>query len=508
MPGDDRTCPFCHAHDTSPVESGYGGWAMRCLVCGAQGPAAADPTVAADAWSRTSPAEDLLRTVIDEAPDIILVKDWDGRFLLGNRALARLYGTTPEALVGHDDGAFNPNADQVAFYLENVRDVIRGGTTQTVMETSTDVETGEERVFQSIKKPILGPDGSPRVLVIAHDVTDLQRAYREIEERERSYSYAMEAAGDGIWDWDIISDVVTHNAKWGELFGFEAGELQHPIDVFAALLHEDDRADVQRALQEALTRSGTYQHEHRMIRRDGTVIHVFDRGRVVEWDEQGNATRMAGAVSDVTERIDHETRLRIVTDALIDANVSLERKVDERTAELARANAELQNLAWRDSLTGLPNRLSGMNHLESEFARMCRTEARSSVLMMDVDHFKPINDTYGHGVGDEVLKHIAGVITRSLRTGDFVARFGGEEFVALLPDTDLEGARVFAEKIRMAVEEATEPTAGRLTISIGATVATPADNEMSGAVRRADAALYEAKRSGRNRVIVRGSDSD
>ncbi len=183
-------------------------------------------------------------------------------------------------------------------------------------------------------------------------------------------------------------------------------------------------------------------------------------------------------------------------------------KVDERTAELARANAELQNLAWRDSLTGLPNRLSGMNHLESEFARMCRTEARSSVLMMDVDHFKPINDTYGHGVGDEVLKHIAGVITRSLRTGDFVARFGGEEFVALLPDTDLEGARVVAEKIRMAVEEATEPTAGRLTISIGATVATPADNEMSGAVRRADAALYEAKRSGRNRVIVRGPDSD
>jgi diguanylate cyclase (GGDEF)-like protein/PAS domain S-box-containing protein len=318
----------------------------------------------------------------------------------------------------------------------------------------------------------------------------------------------MEAAGDGIWDWDIVSDVVTHNTKWGELFGFEAGELQHPIEVFAALLHEDDRAEVQRALQNALTSTGTYQHQHRMVRRDGTVIHVFDRGRVVEWDAEGNATRMAGAVSDVTERIDHEVRLRIVTDALIDANVSLERKVDERTAELARANAELQNLAWRDSLTGLPNRLSGMNHLESEFARMCRTDARSSVLMMDVDHFKPINDTYGHGVGDEVLKHIAGVITRSLRTGDFVARFGGEEFVALLPDTDLEGARVVAEKIRKAVEDATEPTAGRLTISIGATIASPADHEMSGAVRRADAALYEAKRSGRNRVIVREPDSD
>jgi diguanylate cyclase (GGDEF)-like protein/PAS domain S-box-containing protein len=502
MPVDCCRCLFCHALQVAPAETSDGTWTMRCASCGAQGPTAADAEAALAAWTSTVDAEDLLRTVIDESPDVILMKDWDGRFLLGNRALARLYGTTPEALVGVDDGAFNPNAEQVAFYLENVRDVMRGGETEIVMEASTDVETGEVRYFQSIKKPLVAADGALRILVIAHDITDLQRAHQVIEARERSYSYAMAAAGDGIWDWDLSTNMVTHNAKWGELFGFEDEMLQHPIEVFSDLLHGDDRAAVNQALEAALNGAGTYHHEHRMVRRDGAVIHVFDRGQVVERDAEGHPTRMAGAVTDITDRVHAEHRLRITTEALIDANISLERKVEERTAELARANDDLRNLAWRDTLTGLPNRLAGVERLEAEYARLSRNEATATVLMMDVDLFKPINDTHGHGVGDDVLCHIAGLIKTSLRIGDFVARFGGEEFMALLPDTDLEGARVVAEKIRETVEANPAPTVGRVTISIGATPASAADAAMDVAVRRADAALYEAKRSGRNRVVV------
>ena len=507
MSSESCRCLFCHAVDTSPVEITPGSWAMRCAACSAQGPLSADVEAASEAWASTVHAEELLRTVIDESPDIILMKDWDGKFLLGNRALARLYGTTPQELVGVDDGAFNPNEEQVAFYLENVRGVMRGRETEIVMEESTNVETGETHYYQSIKKPLTGPDGEPRILVIAHDLTDLQRANRLIQDRERSYSYAMAAAGEGIWDWDIASNVVTHNTKWLEMFGITSRELQHPIDMFTEILHPDDRDDVQRALQDALSGSGTYSHEHRMVHRDGTMLHVFDRGQVVERDEDGNPTRMAGAVTDITERVLHDHRLRVITEALIDANVSLERKVEERTNELARANFELQNLAWRDALTGLPNRLAGMNQLESEFARLNRNEtATSSILMMDVDLFKKINDTYGHGIGDDVLTRIASIITESLRAGDFVARFGGEEFMALLPDTDLEGALIVAEKIRSAVESNPVDDVGTVTLSIGATVASSADAEMDIAVRRADTALYEAKRSGRNRVVARESD--
>ena len=91
----------------------------------------------------------LLRRVIDENPSIILMKDWYGKFLLGNRALATLYGTNPEDLVGKDDGAFNPNAEQVAFYLKNVREIMSQNVTQVVMEESTDTVTGETKFYQS-----------------------------------------------------------------------------------------------------------------------------------------------------------------------------------------------------------------------------------------------------------------------------------------------------------------------------------------------------------------------
>jgi diguanylate cyclase (GGDEF)-like protein/PAS domain S-box-containing protein len=499
-------CLFCDGAQAGSIEVGDGEHAVRCPGCGAQGPTAPTPEAAADAWASAVHADELLRTVIDESPDIILMKDWNGRFLMGNRALARLYGTTPDGLVGHDDGAFNPNAEQVAFYLENVRSVMRGTETEIVMESSTDVETGETRHFQSIKKPLRGPDGEPRILVIAHDITDIQRAHLVIEERERSYSYAMAAAGDGIWDWDIPANVVTHNAKWGELFGFEPAELQHPIEAFQRILHEDDRDAVVAALEAALQGSGAYQHEHRMRRRDGMVIHVFDRGRVVERDADGRPTRMAGAVSDITARVRDEQRLQAMADALAEANASLERKVDERTAELALANAELRDLAWRDPMTGLPNRLAGMNHLESEFARMGRTKVSSALLMMDIDHFKSINDTYGHAIGDAVLTTCADAIRSSLRTGDFVARFGGEEFVALLPDTGLAGAAVVAEKIRATIESIPNATGRPVTVSIGVAEAVHTDADMDAGMSRADACLYRAKRAGRNRVVTSADD--
>ncbi len=502
MTYDDCRCLFCHSSQAAPVQLVSGAWAMQCTACGAQGPAMADSVSAWSAWTTTLHGEELLRTVIDESPDIILMKDWDGRFLLGNAALARLYGTTPEALVGVDDGAFNPNAEQVAFYLENVRSVMRGTETEIVMESSTDVETGEVRHFQSIKKPLVGPDGQPRILVIAHDVTDLQRAHESIEARERSYSYAMAAAGEGIWDWDLQHEPRDPQRQVGRAVRLRArGAAAPDRGVRRPPARRRPRGRPASA-PGRLNGSGRYQHEHRMRHRDGTVFHVFDRGQVVERDEAGNPTRMAGAVSDITERVHAEHRLRITTEALIDANISLERKVEERTAELERANENLRNLAWRDALTGLPNRLSGMDRLAAEFARLTRGDAVSSVLMIDVDLFKPINDTYGHGVGDDVLRHIASLIKTSLRTGDFVARFGGEEFMALLPDTDLEGARVVAEKIREAIQDNPQSTVGAVTISVGVALASGSDPEMDAAVRRADAALYEAKRSGRNLVVV------
>jgi PAS domain S-box-containing protein len=244
----------------------------------------------------------LLRTVIDENPNIILLKDWNGKFLLGNRALATLYGTTPEDLLGKDDGAFNPNAEQVAFFLENVRGVMRRFEMEVVFEESTNAATGEVRYFQSIKKPLRDADGNLQILVIATDITEVRVAQLRAEESELQLKYVMEATGEGVWDWDLATGVVRHNARWAEVLGLDMACLSNSVKEFSALLHPEDKPEVMQALEACLARKSQYRHEHRMIRPDGREIWVQDRGDVVERDAEGKAVRFVGSFSDISDR--------------------------------------------------------------------------------------------------------------------------------------------------------------------------------------------------------------
>ena len=125
-----------------------------------------------------------------------------------------------------------------------------------------------------------------------------------------------------------------------------------------------------------------------------------------------------------------------------------------------------------------------------------------SLITLDVDHFKRINDTHGHDVGDEVLQRLAHTLAQRLRDSDVVARLGGEEFAALLPDTDLEGARAIAQALVDAQAALTDPVVGRITVSAGVSTLREADDTAQRLLRRGDEALYKAKGQGRNRVVV------
>lgn len=167
----------------------------------------------------------------------------------------------------------------------------------------------------------------------------------------------------------------------------------------------------------------------------------------------------------------------------------------------------IEMLGMVDALTEIPNRRNFDLRMSQEWNRALRDRSSLSLLMLDVDHFKKYNDTYGHPQGDKVLQMLAKVMTRSInRPADFAARLGGEEFAVILPGSDLEGALVVAEKIRANVE-ATELSLGApgettsVTTSIGAAWTVPSrDGRIDELVAKADAALYEAKNSGRNRV--------
>ncbi len=164
------------------------------------------------------------------------------------------------------------------------------------------------------------------------------------------------------------------------------------------------------------------------------------------------------------------------------------------TAELMLARAALT-----DSLTGLANRRGAQLATRREVARALRHRGPVSFLLVDIDDFKLVNDTRGHAVGDEVIQGVAHALSSTLRESDVAARWGGEEFLAVLPDTDQPSARAIAERVRAAVEAGEWGSGLRVTVSIG--VAQLVDGEhVEGAIGRADAALYKAKNAGRNRV--------
>ncbi len=190
--------------------------------------------------------------------------------------------------------------------------------------------------------------------------------------------------------------------------------------------------------------------------------------------------------------------------ALQSERENLERSVAERTAELQEANARLQLLAVTDGLTGLFNHRRFQEALNAELIRAERHKRPLSVLMIDVDFFKKINDAMGHPAGDELLRRLAEILGRDLRQSDLIARYGGEEFTVLLPETTKSEAVMVGERMRAAVEAgANLGTALKQKVTVSLGVATyPEDGTTAeGVLEAADQAMYVAKRQGRNRVV-------
>ena len=181
-------------------------------------------------------------------------------------------------------------------------------------------------------------------------------------------------------------------------------------------------------------------------------------------------------------------------------------RLKESQEKLAEANKTLELLASRDPLTDTYNHRHFFNLAAAEFAKSKRYHRPISTIMIDADHFKSINDRYGHAVGDQALIAMASICQDLIRASDFIGRLGGEEFAVCCPDTDTEGTCKLAERIRQAIEKAViehEGVSLQFTVSIGVATLTPDDPTFNTILDRADSLLYEAKQGGRNQVICR-----
>jgi diguanylate cyclase (GGDEF)-like protein/PAS domain S-box-containing protein len=326
---------------------------------------------------------------------------------------------------------------------------------------------------------------------------------------ERRFELAVESAPIAMLMVDQHGQIVLANRECEKLYGYTRTELLgQPVEVLVpADLRAHDSITRQRFFAAPIARRMGAGHEFRGKRKDGSEV-LIEIGLNPVRTEDGQCALMT--IVDISERKRLEAEVRRASD-------ELERRVAKRTAELARANheneallaslqaqrVELERLSREDPLTGLANRRDFDNRLREEIQRAQRYGTPLAVAMFDLDHFKLVNDRFGHALGDAVLRETASLLRHECRAVDAVARYGGEEFTLAMPGSDLPAAFIVCERIRRAFErfDWSRLVADlRVTLSAGISVWT-VGIDSDGLLAQADANLYEAKDGGRNRVI-------
>ena len=300
-------------------------------------------------------------------------------------------------------------------------------------------------------------------------------------------AFALKGADLGLWDWRIAADEMVFNDRQWQMLGYTPGEVALTSTFWRGSIHPDDQAAVTAAFEgHARGETESFKVEHRMRHKKGYWVWVLSHAMVMARDAQGAPMRVLGTHLDITER------------------KSAEADIAENSAQLERANEQLSRLSVTDGLTGVGNRRLFDATLNAEWTRGARQQQPLALLLIDIDHFKLYNDSYGHQGGDECLRRVAGVLGSCVkRSGELLARYGGEEFVVLLPSNDLPAAAALAQACMDRLSAAriphrASPLSDWLTISIGVASVVPAQGASPDwLVRRADAALYSAKKLGR-----------
>jgi len=316
----------------------------------------------------------------------------------------------------------------------------------------------------------------------------------------------------------IVDDAATNIQVLGNILDRENYEIAVSTDGVQALKMIDEISPDLILLDVMMPRMDGFEVCRKLKEssrtRDIPVIFLTAR---TETDDIVTGLRM-GAVDYVTKpfssyellaRVGTHVELKRCRDYIINSNRSLREEIETRERlmnenkrlmeELVRYNRMLENLAVRDSLTGLYNHKNIMERLEDEVNESARYGHPLSVIMFDLDHFKDINDRFGHLVGDEILVRVSSAISSRIRKVDIAGRYGGEEFLVILPHTALNGAFYMADSIRSMIGDITWSIDG-LSVTISGGVAENSGNRAREFVDRADSLLYSAKKNGRNRI--------
>lgn len=415
--------------------------------------------------------------IIDNALVWINVLDPQGRITVWNKAGEQISGYGRDEVLGNPAiwEWLYPDPDYRASIGAKVTEILEHGTEVEGFETRIRASNGQDKIIAWNSRRFFDEDGTMMgSIAIGQDISARKQAEHALIERERQLATLMSnlpgmayrCVNDSHWTMKFVSDGSL------ALTGYPPVALVNNAKThFGDIAHPDDRERIWDEVQQAIGEDRSFAMEYRIIRQDGTERWVWEQGRSVAVDGD---SYIEGLIFDITDR-----------------------KCMEQ---------ELERLATHDSLTGLYNRHELMRRLHEDVARAERYQHPLCVLIIDIDNFKQVNDQFGHQAGDEVLCHFGALLSETIRKVDYAGRYGGEELVAVLPQTCLQEGIEIAERLRRQVESERWSQAGgnlgTITISIGV-VAYP---DFKGTVEElffaADLALYRAKNGGRNQVCI------
>ena len=418
-----------------------------------------------------------LDSVIRSMAEGLIVVDPDGRFSVANQRAAEILGAVPQALESLSLEDFDSDCwrlDGTPMTSEEFPASVTLATGHPQREVVMGLERPDGRqVWIEISTEPVYKDESERIQAVVATFSDItqrietEQALRESQER---LSLAIEGAKLGMWDWNLEAHDLSFNKIAARILGYRENEIASDVSSVRALTHPEDDAHLVDEMEAHL--AGTrpfFEADVRMRRKSGGYIWTNMRGRVTERDSRDKPLRVTGMLMDISRRKELE--------------------------------AELERLATTDELTGLFNRRYGIDAVKNEIARAQRSGRPLSLILLDIDHFKGVNDRFGHDVGDKVLGDLAGLLRERLRRTDTAARWGGEEFAVILPETDCADGRRFAGELLARMEEIKTPDGEGISASFGV-VDYRGDESASELVKRADRLMYRAKQAGRARVEV------
>ena len=309
---------------------------------------------------------------------------------------------------------------------------------------------------------------------VARDIGRRLALEQDLNDRDVQLRYALTEASDGLWDWNLLTNEVFFSPQLKRMLGYGPHEMTPTLETWANNVHPEDASRVRRALQEHTQGlRERYEAEYRLRNRNGHYLWVHDRGRVCERDAQGQPTRVVGMVQNITDR--------------------------------KHAEQTLQRQASHDVLTGLLNRRECERILPQQLQRCQRQEIAMGLCLLDLDHFKDINDRFGHQVGDQVLRTVAREVKAQVRSTDYLFRWGGEEFLWISTGMGCEQVQLAAERVRQclaALQWPEVPGLQGISCSFGLAMFPQHGQRADELFLAADSALYRAKAQGRNRVEV------